>query len=267
MKIRGRDEGFKIATYNVNSIRSRIHTVIFWLQEQRPHLLCMQETKVEDAHFPVKEFEHIGYHVVYRGGRQRNGVAIASLEELEGVSFGLDDGGPADEDRLVRGIYNGISVVNTYVPQGQKVGTFQFKYKLEWFDRLKAFFDKHYSPEGPLIWCGDINVAPEDIDVHNPRRLLGHVCFCPEVWEAFRKVKAWGFVDIFRRHHPGEPGQYTFYDYRVRGAVERSLGWRVDHILATRPLAERSLDCFIDLNPRLGPKPSDHTPMVALFPF
>ena len=93
------------------------------------------------------------------------------------------------------------------------------------------------SPAAPLIWCGDLNVAPEDIDVHDPKRLLGHVCFTPEVWEAFAAVRSWGLEDLFRRRHPGKPGRYTFFDYRVPAAVKRGLGWRIDHILATPPLA------------------------------
>jgi len=257
-------EKIKIATYNVNSIRSRIETLIAWLKRERPHIICMQETKVDDKNFPKEEFEKIGYHVVYRGKKQRNGVAVASLKPPEEIFFGLDDE-PKDEDRLIRGVFGGIPLVNTYVPQGQEVGTEIFEYKLNWFKRLKRLFEKYYSPDKPLLWCGDLNVAPEEIDVHNPKRLIGHVCFCPQVWRAFEEVKKWGFIDIFRKHHPNELGQYTFYDYRVKDAVKRGLGWRVDHILATPPLAEKSIDCFIDLGPRLGPKPSDHTPLIAIF--
>ena len=256
---------FKIATFNVNSIRSRQHIVIPWIEKNRPDVLCLQETKVADKDFPAEAFLKIGYHVIFKGFGGRNGVAIASIEKPQRVSFGFDDKGPSDEDRLIRGVFSGIHVVNTYVPQGQKPDSPMFSYKLEWFQRLLAFFQRHYSPQEPLIWCGDLNVAPEEIDVHNPKRLLGHVCFCPEVWEAFEKVKAWGFVDVFRKHHPKEPGQYTFFDYRVPKAVEKGLGWRVDHILATPPLADRSIDCWIDIEPRLATKPSDHTPLVAEF--
>jgi len=116
-----------------------------------------------------------------------------------------------------------------------------------------------------LIWCGDLNVAPEDIDVHDPKRLVGHVCFAPMVREAFEEVKSWGFVDVFRKFHPGERGQYTFFDYRVPNSLERGLGWRVDHILATKPLAGKATACRIDTNTRLADKPSDHTVLVAEF--
>jgi len=256
---------FRIATYNVNSVRSRLHIVLPWLEKNRPAVLCLQETKTEDAKFPAKEFEEAGWNVVYRGGKSYNGVAIVSAEKADKVSFGLDDGGPADEDRLIRAVFSGIAVVNTYVPQGFERESQKFAYKLEWFKRLRQFFAGHYKPDQLLLWCGDINVAREEIDVHNPKRLLGHVDFTPEVWEGFDHVRDWGFVDVFRKHHPGEPGQYSFFDYRVPKSVERGLGWRVDHLLATAPLAKKSVNAWIDLEPRKAEKPSDHTPIVAEF--
>jgi exodeoxyribonuclease-3 len=255
----------KIATYNVNSIRSRLHIVIPWLQRNRPTVFCMQETKVEDDKFPATEFEAVGYHVVFKGEKRYNGVAMASLERPEKISFGIDDEGPIDEDRLISGVFAGIPVVNTYVPQGYDRESPRFQYKLQWFKRLGKFFSRHYSSQKPLIWCGDLNVAPEQIDVHNPKRILGHVCFNPQVWDVFDSVKSWGLVDVFRKHHPDEPGQYTFFDYRVPKAVERGIGWRVDHILATPPVADTSKHCSIDMNPRIAEKPSDHTIVTAEF--
>ena len=166
-------ETFKIATYNVNSIRSRLHIVIPWLQENQPTVFCMQETKVEDKKFPVKEFEDAGYHVVFKGEKRYNGVAMASLERPAEISFGLDDEGPTDGDRLISGAFVGIPVINTYVPQGYDRESPRFQYKLQWFKRLKDWIERHYSPAKPLIWCGDLNVAQEEIDVHNPKRLLG----------------------------------------------------------------------------------------------
>jgi len=253
----------KIATYNVNSIRSRLPIILSWLQANRPDALCMQETKVADQQFPREAFENEGYHVACRGDKQYNGVATVSLKKPEAVTFGLGDGGPADEDRIITTAFPGFTLVNTYVPQGRERETPHFMYKLEWFGRLKAFFARSFSPEGPVIWCGDLNVARETIDVHDPKRLLGHVDFNPEVWEAFDDVKSWGFVDLFRQAHPGEGGQYTFFDYRVPGAVERKLGWRVDHILATHALSGQLIRCWIDMRPRLAEKPSDHTILAA----
>lgn len=256
---------FRLATYNVNSIRSRLHIVLPWLRQKRPDVFCMQETKVEDEQFPVAAFADEGYQVIFRGAKQYNGVAIAFRKNPETILYGLGNGGPADEDRLIAAVFNGITVVNTYVPQGREKETVHFTYKLEWFKRLRYFFERHASPTTPLIWCGDLNVAPEQIDVHDPKRLLGHVCFTPEVWEAFASVRSWGLADLFRTHHPGEPGRYTFFDYRVPNSVKRGLGWRIDHILATEPLASRCLACEIDLDPRLAEKPSDHTILTADF--
>lgn len=256
---------FKIATYNVNSLRSRLHILMPWLVQNRPDVLCLQETKVEDAKFPRGEFETAGYHVSFRGAKQYNGVAVASLRKPEEVFFGFNDGGPADEERLIRCIFPQAIVLNTYVPQGRDRDSTQFAYKLEWFQRLRALMEQSGSPESAMIWCGDLNVAPENIDVHDPRRLLGHVCFNPEVWEAFKSVQSWGLTDIFRKHHPGQPNQYTFFDYRVADSVARGLGWRIDHILATQSLAEKSISCTIDLKPRQEQKPSDHTVLLAEF--
>ncbi len=256
---------FAIATYNVNSIRSRLHIVIPWLKANRPDVFCMQETKVDDKNFPTHEFEEAGYHVVFKGGKGYSGVAVASLEKPEAVHFGLDDGGTPDDDRLIQGVFSGIPVLNTYVPQGRELASEHFAYKLKWFERLTALLKKSYSSAKPLIWCGDLNVAPEAIDVHNPKRLVGHVCFAPAVREAFDIVKSWGLLDLFRKFHPEEANQYTFFDYRVPKSVERGLGWRVDHILATKSLAGKSTDCRIDMKPRLAEKPSDHTVVVAEF--
>ena len=254
---------FRIATYNCNSIRSRLHVVIPWLQQHQPDCLCLQETKVADDKFPLAELSAAGYHAIFRGAKQYNGVAILSKVLPQAVHYGFTDGGPADEDRLIAANLSGITVVNTYVPQGRDKESEHFAYKLAWYKRLQGFFSRHFSPMEPLLWCGDLNVAPEPIDVHDPKRLLGHVCFTPEIWEAYASVKAWGLEDLYRRHHPAEPDRYTFFDYRVPQAVKRGLGWRIDHILATAPLAARSLRCEIDLQPRLAEKPSDHTIQVC----
>lgn len=256
---------FSVATYNVNSLRSRLHIVIPWLELNRPDVLCLQETKVEDSSFPRDAFAKIGYHVILKGEKQYNGVAIASRVEPREVSCGLDDEGPHDQTRLIRGIFSGVRILNTYVPQGKDPNSPQFAYKLQWLERLANFIAKHYSPDEPLIWCGDINIAPDPLDVYDPKRLLGHVCFNPLVWEALAKITSWGLIDVFRKHHPGEPKQYTFFDYRLPNTVERGLGWRIDHIFATSVMGDRSLNCTIDLAPRRQEKPSDHAILWAEF--
>jgi len=252
----------KIASYNVNSLRSRLHIVLPWLQQNSPDILCMQETKVEDAKFPAAEIEALGYTISFRGSKQYNGVAIISRQKPQKVSFGLHDD-PSDPDRLAVAYFDNLVALNAYVPQGQDVDKPQFSYKLAWLGRLKKYLQKNFKPDQKLVLCGDFNVAPEQIDVHDPKRILGHVSFNPEVWKAYEDVLSWGLTDVFRKHHPDEAGQYTFFDYRVRDSVGRNLGWRVDHILATKPLAAKSEECTIDLVTRTAEKPSDHAVIYA----
>ena len=254
----------KVATFNANSVRSRLELVVDWLQREQPDALALQETKVQDADFPADAFTRVGYRVAFRGQKAYSGVAIATREELQDVSYGLDDGGEPDEARLIRGTLRGIPIVNTYVPQGQSVDSDKFQYKLDWLARLRRWFERHYSPENPLLWVGDLNVAPEPMDVHDPKGLGKHVDFHPLAREALQRIREWGFVDVFRLHHP-EAGHYTFWDYRVPTALEHNRGWRVDHIWATRPLADQCSRCWIDVEARRAPKPSDHTFVVAEF--
>jgi exodeoxyribonuclease-3 len=256
----------KIGTFNVNSVRARTEIIVNWLAKERPDVLCLQETKTPDADFPVETFANLGYRAFFRGEKSYNGVAMlvkASLD-VRFPRFGLDDEGPPDESRLVAAEIVGVSIVNTYVPQGRSPDHPMFQYKLAWFSRLRRYFQKEFSPDGPLLWVGDLNVAPEPIDVHDPIRLLGHVGYHPEEHKALTTVKAWGFIDVFRKHEPA-PGHYTFWDYRVKDGVRRGKGWRVDHILATPPLAKKSIRAWIDLEPRLAERPSDHTVLVAEF--
>ena len=256
---------FRIATYNANSIRARMDLVVDWLQRNSPDALCLQETKVQDKDFPVEPLQQAGYHVVFSGQKAHAGVAIVSREEPQDVVVGFDDGGEPDGPRLIRAVVDGIPVVNTYVPQGRALDSVHFQYKLEWLARMRRLFERYYSPVEPLLWVGDLNVAPEPIDVYAPSRLKDHVDFHPDARAALEKVREWGFVDVFRLHHPDEPNQYTYYDYRARDPVERGTGWRVDHIWATETLAQRSTDSWIDLDARRAERPSDHTLLVAEF--
>ena len=222
----------------------------------------MQETKVEDAKFPAADLEALGYVVTFRGNKQYNGVAIASRVKPQKASFGLLDE-PTDSDRLVMAQFDDLIILNAYVPQGQDVDKPQFAYKIAWLGRLKKYLQKRFKPDQKIILCGDFNVAPQNIDVHDPKRIHGHVSFNPDVWKAYEDVCSWGLTDVFRMHHPDEPGQYTFFDYRVRDSVGRNLGWRVDHILATKAAAAKSCCCTIDLSTRLAEKPSDHAVIYA----
>jgi exodeoxyribonuclease-3 len=255
----------KVATYNCNSVRARLGLLLDWLQRETPDALCLQETKAEDSVFPADDFRDLGYHVAFRGQKAYAGVAIISSEELQEVSFGLDDGGEPDEARLAHARIGDIALINTYVPQGRTPDSPHFQYKLEWLSRLRSFFDRHYTPQDHVLWVGDFNVAPAPMDVYDPKRLEKHVDFHPDARQALEEVRTWGFADVFRLHHPDEAGQYTFWDYRVPNALDREMGWRVDHIWATEPLAKQSTSSWIDVDARRSDRPSDHTFLVAEF--
>ncbi|HBV97528.1 MAG: exodeoxyribonuclease III [Peptococcaceae bacterium BICA1-7] len=255
---------FKIASFNANSIRSRLGVVLDWLEKERPDVLCLQETKVEDGLFPAAEFLGAGYNVIFKGQKSYNGVAIASPHPIGGVV--TDDGGLSlpGEARLIAANIKGVHIVNTYIPQGQSPSSEKFTYKLNWIRGLRDFFHRSYSNDMMVAWAGDFNVAPEPIDVHDPKRLYGKVGFHPEEHEALKYVREWGFTDVFRLHEK-EGGHYSFWDYRVPQLLRANKGWRVDHIWATRKLAHLSRRAWIDREPRLREKPSDHTFIVAEF--
>ena len=253
----------KIATFNVNSLRARVGIVTDWLAKNRPDVLCLQETKVQDKDFPNEQIGDSGYDCVFKGQKSYNGVAILAKEKMSEVVFGLDDE-PLDETRLVRAKIGGVWIVNSYVPQGFEAGSEKYAYKLKWFKRLMGYFTKHFKPSDAVIWVGDFNVAKESIDVYDPVGLMGSVCFNPQVQKELNATIGWGFVDMFRQFCP-DAGQYSFWDYRVMGGFKRNLGWRLDYVMATKALAKKAKSCYIDIEPRTLEQPSDHTPVVAEF--
>ena len=256
---------FRVATFNANSLRTRLDITLGWLKENEPDALCVQETRVVDADFPVGAFEEIGYKCVFAGQKSFNGVAIICRDEPDEVVTAMGIEGMDDEARLIRARIRGVNIVNTYVPQGTAPDSPRFAYKLNWLAGMRDYFTRDFSPEDMVVWVGDFNVAPERIDVYDPDALFGSVGFHPSEHGTLEAVRQWGFVDVFRRHHPDEPRLYSFHDYRVPNALKRKIGWRIDHIWATQSVAERSLDCWIDTKPRLMEKPSDHTFVVADF--
>lgn len=255
----------RIATFNCNSIRVRLPAVLAWLDEYAPDVLALQETKTVDKDFPAAAFVDKGWHVAYRGEKSYNGVALVTREEPKDVSFGLGDDAGESETRLVRARVGKTSVVNTYVPQGQALDSDKFTFKLKWLARLRRYFDNHFKAGADrLAWVGDLNVAPTPIDVYDSKAIWPHVCHCQEVIDAFAGTAAFGFHDVFRRFLP-DAGVYTFWDYRQRGSLERNRGWRIDHILATKPLADKAVGCRVDVEPRRQERPSDHTFVYADF--
>ncbi|MDO9508648.1 MAG: exodeoxyribonuclease III [Thermovirgaceae bacterium] len=255
----------KVATFNVNSVRSRLSVLERWLHDNKVDIICLQETKVEDQDFPEAFFSDLGYSVAYSGQKSYNGVAVASLVPPDEVFFGFGDGEePGAETRLARCRFGDLNVLNAYVPQGKEIGNPDYPMKLRFFDRLGNLIRSLGGPDVRLILVGDLNVAPTDIDVTHPENKRDHVCFHVDARNAFEKLCSIGLADVFRKHRPGE-GEFTFWDYRVKDALERNIGWRIDHILATPAAAEGSLDCFCDKKPRSWEKPSDHSVVVAEF--
>jgi len=255
----------KIATFNVNSIRIRLPIVLQWLEQHQPDVLCLQETKVPDELFPTLAFAGTGYHLAYRGMKSYNGVAVLSRKEPESVYYGFEDALPElDDVRLMRVVIDGIPIVNTYVPNGFKIDSPKYTYKLGWYTRLRMYFEKHLSPHRPAVWCGDMNVAPEPIDVHSPEKHLKHVCFHEDARRAYKETLAWGFVDVFRRLYPDRQ-QFTFWDYLRPSSLDKNKGWRIDHILATVPMVDKCMKVEVDTEPRRAASPSDHTFLWAEF--
>jgi len=252
----------KIASFNVNSLRARLKIILEWLEKESPDILCLQETKVPDNAFSKKEFEGKGYHAIFRGEKTFNGVAILSKQSFQETGYGFEDG--SESTRIIFSKIRGIQIINTYVPQGVNAFSDKFREKLDWLQRLYYYVKEHYKPTMPVLWAGDFNIAPEPSDVYAPQILRGHVGFHPDEHAILQRFKKWGFVDVFR-YHNSQDGQYTFWEYTIKDAVRKGMGWRIDHIWATHALAEKSTRCWIDRGPRLLNKPSDHTPVIAEF--
>ena len=254
----------KIVSWNVNSIRARLERVLPWLEANRPDVACLQELKVEEDKLPREELSSIGYHVAAVCQKTYNGVAILTREApATDVLAGLDDGEEDTQARLIAATVRGVRVLSAYVPNGQEVGSDKYAYKLRWLERLRGYLDRRCDPAQPLILCGDFNVAPEPRDVYAPENWEGQTLFHIDSRRALARVVAWGLVDTVRLHHD-EPGLYSWWDYRMLG-FPKNRGLRIDHIFATRGLAERCTGAWIDREARKGKAPSDHAPVLAEF--
>lgn len=258
----------KIATWNVNSIRTRQEQVKNWLLKNDIDVLCLQETKVMDQDFPVVNFREIGYKTYIYGQKSYNGVAILSKEDLEKIDYGFtsilgEKFSELDEQkRVISGIINNIRVVNLYVPNGNVVGSDKYEYKLNWLKKLEEYLrtlKKEYSEE--ILMCGDFNIALEDIDIYNPKGKKDHIMASIAERESLKNILDLGLKDAFRKF-TSEGNHYSWWDYR-QGGFSKNRGWRIDHIYLTENLYEQATDCHIDINPRKLEKPSDHAPVVC----
>ena len=259
-----RTAAFRIATFNVNSVRGRLPVLERWLPSSGVDLLFLQETKAVDADFPAAAFEAMGYEAHFCGEKSYNGVAVVSRVPLE-ARFGFGDGEePAFPTRVLFAKTPAIAVLNTYVPQGKDLAHPDYLVKKRFLERVRAFFDREVRDGFPFAWVGDLNVAPTDIDVTHPENKRDHVCFHTEIREKFAWTASWGLTDLFRHFHP-EEREFTFFDYRVKDALRRNIGWRIDHVMVNGAGLEKALACFIDREPRGWERPSDHTPLAADF--
>jgi exodeoxyribonuclease III len=263
----------RIATWNVNSLKARLEKVGWWLERARPDVLLMQETKLADADAPADVFRAAGYALAHHGEGRWNGVAIASRCGIDDVvtNFGqplraaktadVGDDEPLAEARMLAATCGGVRVVSVYAPNGRVVDSPFYEAKLAWYERLARWLSEAADATAPLVIGGDFNVAPADADVWDARACHGGTHVSPREREAFARLCRWGLVDTYRLHH-SEPGRYTWWDYRA-GNFHKNFGMRIDHLLATRTVAERTRWAEIDREARKGkPVPSDHAPLA-----
>jgi exodeoxyribonuclease III len=260
----------KIATWNVNSIRTRLDIVTNWLQQHPVDVLCVQETKVVDAQFPISAIEACGYHVYISGQKSYNGVAIFSKQPLTNVSRDFNGvltpesvGDLDDQKRVITGNFDGVQIINLYVPNGNMVTSDKYPYKLRWLELLgeylKTTIESGYKS---ICVCGDFNIALEDIDIHTKTTTKDRVMATLTEREILRKsVLDLGLQDSFRKF-TSEGGHFSWWDYRQQG-FERNRGWRIDHLYLTPDLFDRAISCVIDIEPRKLVQPSDHAPVIV----
>ena len=252
-----------VATWNVNSIHAREERVLTWLEANEPDVCCLQELKVVDEKFPREAVRALGYQVETHGQRTYNGVAILSREPLSDVERGFGDGEDDEQARFLAATTTGVRIMCAYMPNGQAVGSEKYAYKLRWFERLTAYLDQRLDPTAPALLCGDFNVAPADLDVYDPEGWEGSVLCSADERAALEKVLGDRLIDVVRCLHP-ETQLFSWWDYRQLG-FPKNRGLRIDHIVATPPLAERALDAGVDREARKGKQPSDHAPVWARF--
>lgn len=260
----------QVATWNVNSIRSRLDHATQWLQTNPVDVLCLQETKVVNDDFPLAAFETLGYTAYVHGQKSYNGVALLSRQPLEAVQCGFSPvlgadrvGDLDDQKRVIAGLWGDIYIVNLYVPNGSAIGSDKYKYKLRWLACLKEYLAALLVDYPNLNVCGDFNIALDDKDIYNPEGKEKHIMSSPTERDALRAVMAVGLTDGFRLFND-EGGHFSWWDYRI-AAFQRNMGWRIDHHYLSAGLSDRALSCTIDIAPRRWEKPSDHTPVIMAY--
>lgn len=250
----------KLATWNVNSLKVRLPHVIDWLQAHQPDALCLQETKTEDANFPIEALLAIGYYATFIGQKTYNGVAILSRIPLSDVVLAIPDF-EDEQKRVVAATLGDTRLICAYMPNGQSVDSDKYQYKLRWLEALTRWLKHEIQTYPKLALLGDYNIAPEDRDVHDPAAWVGNILVSPAEREAFRSIEMLGLKDAFRLFDQA-PESFTWWDYRMAG-FRRNLGLRIDHILLSETLAKQCKSTTIDKAPRKLERPSDHTPVFV----
>ncbi|HSC88003.1 MAG TPA: exodeoxyribonuclease III [Polyangiaceae bacterium] len=253
----------RVATWNVNSLRARLDHVERWLSSERPDVLCLQETKVTDAEFPLDTFVRLGYETVRAGQPSYNGVAILARHPISDVSIGLCDAAPDDDKRLIAATIQGVRVLSAYVPNGKSLDSPAYGEKLEWLARLVTTLERTTSASTPIVLGGDFNVAHGPGDVFDPVAMKDQIHFSKPEHEALDRLLAFGLTDAFRAREPG-PGHFSWWDYRM-SAFRRNRGLRIDYLFVSAPVLHGMQDARIDRAPRTWDKPSDHTPVCVDF--
>ena len=257
-----------IATWNVNSVRTRLSQIINWINQVNPDILCLQETKVIDNDFPIKPFEALGYKVIAFGQKSYNGVAIISKIESENVTKGFsgllgdqnDLNKFEDQKRVITADIKGVKIINVYVPNGSSLHSEKFDYKINWLNCLSSFLDKQEKKNELICLLGDFNIAPSNKDIHNPQRYEGGIMASEIERNALNNVLKGRLIDSFRIYEKNT-GHWSWWDYR-NNAYELNKGWRIDHIYISKALTSKLKSCVIDSNPRGNLQPSDHAPVM-----
>ena len=259
----------RIATWNVNSVRTRLEQVTAWLAAQQPEVLCLQETKVSDELFPQAAFEALGYQCAISGQKAYNGVAILSRLPIEAVQIGFDALLPDDAEscrlseqkRVISARIEGLRVLDLYVPNGSSLTSEKYTYKLAWLSCLQRYLAVQEQQGEPLVMLGDFNIALEARDIHDPERLNGGIMASDAERSALRQALGDRLSDGFRMFE-ADSGHWSWWDYRS-GAWDTGRGWRIDHIYLDDVLQELATGCVIHKDQRGNLQPSDHAPVVV----
>ena len=253
----------KIATWNVNSVRQRLDSLVAWLQERQPDIVCLQEIKCQDDAFPREPIEALGYNVAVHGQKTFNGVALLSKLPFDEVKSGLAGNADDVQARFLEAVVSTdkgvVRVASLYLPNGNPAPGDKYDYKLEWMDRLTAFARDRLALEEPLVLAGDYNVIPTAADARHPEAWTKDALFLPQTRDKFRALINLGLTDAIRAVSD-DPGLYSFWDYQA-GAWQKNNGIRIDHLLLSPQAADKLTDAGIDKHVRAWDKPSDHVPV------